>query len=92
MKLSDKERLICRMLADAGELYGLQLVELSDGSLKRGTVYVTLGRMIGKGLIATRRDFEAHAGLPRPRYRLSALGARLLAAECAYLRALGALS
>jgi PadR family transcriptional regulator, regulatory protein PadR len=92
MKLSEKERLICGLLADAGELYGLQLVDLSEGALKRGTVYVTLGRMIGKGLLATRRDLEVHDGLPRPRYRLTAKGAKLLAAERAYLRALGALS
>jgi hypothetical protein len=31
------------MLVSEGPMYGLQLVERSDGALKRGTVYVTLG-------------------------------------------------
>ncbi len=86
MKLSGKELLVCRLLAAEGELYGLQLVELSHGKLKKGTVYVTLGRMIDKGLLLSRRDREEHAGLPRPRYRLSALGLRLLEAERAFER------
>ena len=38
-------------LLDSQERYGLELVQLSDGQLKRGTVYVTLQRMEAKGLI-----------------------------------------
>jgi len=89
VKLSDKERIICGLLAQEGELYGLQLVELGDGALARGTVYVTLGRMIDKGLVSARRDRETHPGLPRPRYRLTALGLKLLHAERAFARAMG---
>jgi hypothetical protein len=44
-RLSAKESLILDLLAHRGELYGLQLVAASRGRLKRGTVYVTLGRM-----------------------------------------------
>ena len=32
-------------------MFGLALVERSGGALKRGTVYVTLGRMEAKGLL-----------------------------------------
>src|SRR5579871_2455399 len=51
LTLSDKESVILHLLtsADESELYGLQLVALSKRRLKRGTVYVTLGRMEEKG-------------------------------------------
>ena len=48
-RLSSTERLILELLAGE-EMFGLQLVEQSKGSLKRGTVYVTLGRMQDKGI------------------------------------------
>ena len=47
--LSKKEALIATMLSAGRPLYGLELVAESDGALKRGTVYVTLGRMEEKG-------------------------------------------
>lgn len=71
-----------RLLVDGGELYGLELCARSDGALKRGTVYVTLGRMVDKGLLSARKHREPrHAGMPRPRYRPTALGLRLLEAR-----------
>jgi DNA-binding PadR family transcriptional regulator len=72
--------LILELLAQAGEYYGLQLVAASKGQLKRGTVYVTLGRMQDKGyLTATPEDAPpAVGGLPRPVYRLTPLGRRML--------------
>jgi DNA-binding PadR family transcriptional regulator len=62
-------------------MYGLQLVAASRRRLKRGTVYVTLGRMEAKGYIASRlEDPPAEAGgLPRRLYRPTALGRRVLA-------------
>lgn len=79
---STKESLVLSLLASHGELYGLQLVGLSKGKLKKGTVYVTLSRMEDKGLIKSLRDQqpEGHAGLPRPRYRLTAAGEKALRA------------
>ena len=50
-RLSGTERLIIELLMSNDELFGLQMVELSGGRLKRGTVYVTLGRMIEKGYL-----------------------------------------
>jgi len=79
---AETELFILSMLRDApGGMYGLELVNNSGGKLKRGTVYVTLGRMEEKGYIKSRTDKHAsHPGLPRPRYRIEALGQRALQA------------
>ena len=63
-------------------MYGLQLVAASKRRLKRGTVYVTLGRMEEKGYIASRlEDPPPEAGgLPRRMYQATALGRRVLSA------------
>lgn len=90
-KLSATERLIVELLAAHEELFGLQMVELSSGRLKRGTVYVTLGRMQVKGYLESRQEsLPAGAiGLPRRLYRPTGLAMRVLAAwksaEHAYL-------
>jgi PadR family transcriptional regulator, regulatory protein PadR len=77
-RLSATEHLVLDLIR-ATEMYGLQLVAESKGRLKRGTVYVTLGRMEEKGFIESRTDDEAaHSGMPRKLYRATALGARLL--------------
>jgi DNA-binding PadR family transcriptional regulator len=39
-------------------MYGLKLIKASDERLKRGTVYVTLGRMEEKGFVRSRIDQE----------------------------------
>ena len=63
LTVSPKELLILDLLAQAGQLYGLQLVSASNGRLKRGTVYVTLGRMADKGYItATPEDAPPAVG------------------------------
>jgi DNA-binding PadR family transcriptional regulator len=74
------ELLIMRMLRDApGGMYGLALVKASDGRLKRGTIYVTLGRLEEKGYVRSKVKTDAdHPGIPRPMYRLTALGERVL--------------
>jgi DNA-binding PadR family transcriptional regulator len=60
LTLSPKELLVLELLRDQ-ESYGLQLVAASSRRLKRGTVYVTLGRMEQKGYITAlgRRMFAA---------------------------------
>ena len=77
-----KELAILELLTARGPMYGLQLVEESDGGLKRGTVYVTLGRMEAKGFLESEQEplHPGAIGLPRRIYRVTALGARLLAA------------
>ena len=81
-KFSATERLIIELLAAHEELFGLQMVELSDGRLKRGTVYVTLGRMQEKGYLESRQEPlpEGAIGLPRRLYRPTGFAMRVLAA------------
>lgn len=80
LSLSPKEMIILELLVEHGELYGLQLVAQSRRRLKRGTVYVTLGRMEDKGFVASKLDTAASptGGLPRRRYAPTALGRRVL--------------
>jgi PadR family transcriptional regulator, regulatory protein PadR len=78
--LSPKETLILDLLVDRDEMYGLQLVAASRRQLKRGTIYVTLGRMEDKGYVRSRlEDAPADAGgLPRRLYKPTSLGRRVL--------------
>src|SRR5205814_10441472 len=78
--LPRKEQLILELLASQGPMYGLQLVQHSDGALKRGTVYVTLGRMEAKGLVESQQESvpPGGIGLPRRIYRPTARGERML--------------
>ena len=78
--LPRKERLILELLTAEGPLFGLQLVALSKGGLKRGTVYATLARMEAKGYVASEQEppQPGAIGLPRRIYRPTALGTRVL--------------
>ena len=78
--LSAKERIVLELLVSSGARYGLQLVDESRGRLKRGTVYVTLGRMEQKGLVESHhepatRDADA---LTRRMYHATGHGRRVL--------------
>ena len=74
-RLSSTERLILDLLRE-DELFGLQLVDRSKGSLKRCTVYVTLGRMQDKGYVTSRTEplQPGAIGLPRRWYRPTRYG------------------
>ena len=80
--LPSKERAILEALVATGPMYGLQLVERSNGVLKRGTVYVTLGRMEAKGYVESQQEAPVPGaiGLPRRIYRATGLGERVLRA------------
>jgi DNA-binding PadR family transcriptional regulator len=80
-RLGRAERVILELLSD-GDAFGLELVERSGGALKRGTVYVTLGRMQDKGYVESRTEPLAAGaiGLPRRIYKPTALGLRVLQA------------
>jgi DNA-binding PadR family transcriptional regulator len=75
MRLPTTERLILSLLSTNGASYGLQLVEASRGRLKRGGIYVTLGKMEEKGLVSSTLQDDG-----RRIYELEGLGHRALAA------------
>lgn len=79
-RLSGKERAILELLAEHTEMYGLAMVHASQGMLKRGTIYVTLGRMEDKGYVQSeeRADASGRKGPPRRVYRVTQLGERVL--------------
>lgn len=74
------EALIMKMLLSnsASEMYGWEMMEASDGKLKRGTIYVILDRMEDKGFIESRKEEkrEGQRGLPRRMYKLTGHGQR----------------
>jgi len=83
---------VLRLLRDGPrEMYGLEIVNASGGELGRAAIYVTLARMEEKGFIKSRTPAEdSHPGLPRPHYKLTALGERALLAMEAAQEAMGA--
>jgi PadR family transcriptional regulator, regulatory protein PadR len=80
--LSAKEYLIMNMLIGARrEMYGLELVEQSQGELKRGTIYVTLNRLEEKGYVSSKKEPEAKGiASPRRMYKTTGLGERVFRA------------
>lgn len=70
------------MLLANDEQYGLQLVDASQGRIKRGSVYVLLGRLEEKKLVVSRAGARpaVEGGLPRKLYRLTAAGRRVAVA------------
>jgi PadR family transcriptional regulator PadR len=87
-RLSAKESLILEFLSRGDEMYGLQLVAASKGRLKRGTIYVTLGRMEKKGYVTSRAEDapEGAGGLPRRLYEAKPYGLRVRKAWATLLR------
>jgi DNA-binding PadR family transcriptional regulator len=75
VRLAKSESAILTLLSARGPCYGLELVDASRGRLKRGGIYVTLGRMEEKGLVTS-----AVAEDGRRRYRPTALGQRAIVA------------
>lgn len=78
-KLSRKELSILQLLISKGEMFGLEMVEASEGELKRGTIYVTLQRMGDKGYIESREEPRElpEIGIPRRKYLATGLGERV---------------
>jgi DNA-binding PadR family transcriptional regulator len=89
---SNKELVALRLLRDepAG-MYGLEMVEASNGELGRAAIYVTLSRMETKGFVKRHTPLEdEHPGLPRPHYKITALGEKALRAVDAAQRVMAA--
>src|ERR671911_1296841 len=76
--MSRTESLVMELLRSR-ERYGLELVDASGGSLKRGSVYVTLARMEEKGFVESRHEERTSgtSGLPRRLYRATPYGRKV---------------
>ena len=81
--LSGKEYAIMEMLMNSGEMFGLEMVEKSDGELKKGTIYVTLGRMENKGLLDSYEEErpDNENGIARRNYSPTDYGERIFKAQ-----------
>jgi DNA-binding PadR family transcriptional regulator len=76
-RMSPIEAEILRVLMGHREMYGLELVAASD-MLKRGTIYVALGRMADKGFVESRAVKSEHeSGLPRRLFTVTGHGQRV---------------
>jgi DNA-binding PadR family transcriptional regulator len=81
--LSGKEYLIMNMLMEEGEMFGLEMVEESEGELKKGTIYVTLQRMADKNLVASEEEERpaTENGIARRFYAPTDWGERVYKAQ-----------
>lgn len=78
-RLSQKEDLILTFLVRHGKLYGLEFVKMSEGLLKRGTIYVTLSRMEEQDLVESWVETSEKGGQGPPRrvYKISGKGLQI---------------
>ena len=65
-QLAETELLILSFLHE-GEQFPLRLADRSGGSLKRGTVYITLQRMQSKGYVESHLESPMPGSAGRPR-------------------------
>lgn len=87
--LTKLEAEILTLLMTHGEMYGLEMVEESE-RLKRGSIYVLLGRLQDKGYVDSRQEPKdpKSIGLPRRLYKVTGVGEHTLSAWDAYQLAL----
>ena len=76
--MSRTESLVMDLLR-GGDRYGLELVDASDGALKRGSVYVILARMEEKGFVDSWQEQrgDVPAGAARRVYRATPYGLKV---------------
>lgn len=81
--LSGKEFTIMELLTNNGEMFGLEMVDESSGELKKGTIYVTLGRMEEKDLVESYAEERAENenGIARRIYHPTDYGERVFKAQ-----------
>ena len=79
--LSSLEAIVVDLLVSHSPAYGLDLVARSHNRLKRGSVYVTLGRMESKGFVRSWLEERPGEGPPRRLYEPTPLGLRALVAR-----------
>ncbi len=76
--ISSTESLLVDLL-EHRERFGLELVDASGGTIKRGSVYVLLARMEAKGFVDSRQEERQPGaiGLPRRLYRATPYGLKV---------------
>jgi DNA-binding PadR family transcriptional regulator len=76
--ISGTESVILDLL-EGRERFGLELVEMSGGAVKRGSVYVLLARMEAKGFVESRQEERQPGaiGLPRRLYQATPYGLKV---------------
>lgn len=84
-RLSSTEHRILSLVDELGEAYGLQLFRYTKGEIKKGTVYVLLGRLSARGFVVSERVPlpEGEVGPSRVVYRVTEAGGRALKAWAA---------
>lgn len=75
-RISNSEALILELLLERGDMYGLEMSRASSG-LDRRSIYMTLGHMVHKGLLTSRKATGACRGPYLRLYRLTERGAGL---------------
>ena len=83
--LSPSTATVAELLYPYAELYGLELVKLSGGRLKRGSIYVILARMADKGYVES-RTVPAPRGTQGParrKFKLTSGGGAMFEAHSA---------
>lgn len=82
---NSKTFLILDLLRTHGGMYGLELVKESNNRLKRGTIYVTLTRLVDKGWVNSERQEGADGQKTIKRlYTITGEGQRAVMAANAY--------
>jgi DNA-binding PadR family transcriptional regulator len=76
--ISSTESLLLDLL-EHRERFGLELVDASGGTIKRGSVYVLLARMEAKGFVDSHQEERQPGaiGLPRRLYRATPYGLKV---------------
>lgn len=78
---SGKELEVLKLLqGEPRGMYGLEIVDRSEGLVGRSSVYVLLARLEEKGFVRVRRTTSSHPGMPRPIYSITGSGQRAIAA------------
>lgn len=74
--ISTTEAVILSLLAEkARGAFGSELIHLSGGKLKRGSVYALLGRLEKSGFVESFEEVATEEyALPRTRYKITAFG------------------
>lgn len=76
--ITPTETLILSLLVGRrGGAYPSELLQASDGRLKRGSIYTLLSRLEAEGLVKSEEEStDEDGGVPRTRYRITGAGIR----------------